>query len=164
MSCVKSIAMIACIAVVSSARAGEETKTLFDVPTPLFQTTAKCVKWASGNWPWPAKGGWKTCSGHAYTTKFFHVGAKLKTKWPDNADQAIQAATTAAVAYCSGVAYQAALAAVAAAPEPATKTAASAAAIPAFYSCIETKKAGEAAIAGALSTSSAEIVTFDQWK
>lgn len=160
----KKLISIAALVIPMAASAGQDEKTLFEVPTPLFETTAECVQWATGNWPWPAKGGWKTCSGHKYTTKFFWVGAKLRTKWPDNTDQVIQAATAAAVAYCGNVAYGAAVPAIAAAPEPASKTAASAVAIPAFFGCIETKKAAEAAIAGALASSAAEIVTYDLWK
>lgn len=161
---VKALASVVALVIPMAANAGQDEKTLFEVPTPLFQTTAECVQWASGDWPWPAKGGWKTCSGHKYTTKFYWVGAKLRTKWADNADQAIQAATAAAVAYCGKVAYEAAVAAITVAPEPASKTAASAVAIPAFFGCIESKKAADAAIAGALATSGAEVVTYDLWK
>ncbi|RWK53154.1 hypothetical protein [Mesorhizobium sp.] len=28
-----------------------------------FEPREVCVKWASGKWPWPIKGGWKTCVG-----------------------------------------------------------------------------------------------------
>lgn len=160
----KAVILSLALVVPMAASAGEEEKTLFEVPTPLFQMTAECVQWASGDWPWPARGGWKECTGHKYSTIFKWVGAKLRTNWPDSVDQAIQAAMAAAVAYCGKVAYEVAVAAIALAPEAASKTAASAVAIPAFFGCIESKKAAEAAIAGALATAGAEIVTYDLWK
>lgn len=48
------------------------------------QCETKCSKYASGDWPWPAHGGWKTCIG--WTTKWRHmeVEAFLDFNGPDN--------------------------------------------------------------------------------
>ena len=47
-------------------------------PLTLPHSRASCVKWASGNWPWPAKGGWKTCIGWKTQFQWMFAEADLK--------------------------------------------------------------------------------------
>jgi hypothetical protein len=95
----------------------------------------ECVKWASGDWPWPMHGGWKTCVGHAYQNlqhEFF-----LVAKGPD-ADQAarqvLQEALGAAVVAAIGTGL------LTPSPEPLARvTAALAAAKTAFLAYLSTR-------------------------
>lgn len=51
------------------------------------QSETECTSYASGDWPWPAQGGWKTCNG--WTTKWRHmeVEAFLDFNGPDDLTQ-----------------------------------------------------------------------------
>lgn len=60
--------------------------------TTLPQSRMECVKWASGSWPWG--GGWKTCVGHKYQTRWLYATAKLRV------DTVNQAGIKAAVDDC----------------------------------------------------------------
>jgi hypothetical protein len=48
------------------------------------ESETECTSYASGDWPWPAHGQWKTCNG--WTTKWRHmeVEAFLDFNGPDN--------------------------------------------------------------------------------
>lgn len=70
-------------------------------PLTLPKSRMECVKWASGDWPWPASGGWKTCVGHAYQWQWMYVTAHLKVhmKTPqDIANQVQECLSSGAVA------------------------------------------------------------------
>lgn len=49
---------------------------------------AECVNWARGDWPWPMRGGWRTCIGHRYF--FQQHGFFLKVDGPDNVEATIR--------------------------------------------------------------------------
>lgn len=55
-------------------------------PDPLTppKSTTECIAWASGDWPWPAKGGWKTCSEWKTTWSHIEVEAFLDFNGPDD--------------------------------------------------------------------------------
>jgi hypothetical protein len=55
-------------------------------PDPLTppKSTTECIAWASGDWPWPATGGWKTCSEWKTTWSHVEVEAFLDFNGPDD--------------------------------------------------------------------------------
>jgi hypothetical protein len=70
-------------AVVISATVGANAATLIDKKLGQFGLEPRlgdCVKWASGDWPWPLKGGWKTCIG--WKTEFLQHDFHLIVQGP----------------------------------------------------------------------------------
>jgi hypothetical protein len=61
------------------------------------QSETECNSWAEGNWPWPAQGGWKTCTGWATKWRHYEVEAFLDFNGPDD----ITADARNAVATCA---------------------------------------------------------------
>lgn len=53
-------------------------------PLTLPESRTQCNSWASGNWPWPATGGWKTCTGWKTEFRHMEVEAFFDVTGPDN--------------------------------------------------------------------------------
>ncbi len=112
----------------------------FGMPTPIPQSRATCVKWASGTWPWG--GGWKECVGHKIEWRSFQKEVWIVVNGPKTVAEAAEGVVKATIAICTKTAYDAAVAAAALAPEIGSKIVAAAGAVPTtFYGCIQTKKA-----------------------
>jgi len=54
-----------------------------DPLTPPESETV-CNSWASGNWPWPVGGSWRTCDGWTTKWRHFEVEAFLDFNGPDD--------------------------------------------------------------------------------
>ena len=101
------------------------------------ETRTRCIKYASGNWPWPARGGWKTCVGWATDFRTMQISAYLRVTGPTN----IQASAQRAVQTCADAAAISAIAAFVGTPSPeigARAAAAYATIWPVFVGCIKT--------------------------
>lgn len=113
------------------------------------QSRTKCVSYASGNWPWPATGGWKTCNGWGTDWRHMEVEAFLVFNGPDNlASDAINATGQCAIV-AAGAAGVVGIAT--------SGTAAVAAAQPAFISCMKIKGIQE------FSKYSVDFTTTSHW-
>ena len=99
------------------------------------EARTECNSWATGNWPWPASGTWRTCTGWKTEFRHFEVEAFLDATGPDNI---VQDAINA-VGVCIVVA--AATAAIAGAATDGVAVAATAQI--AFTQCLEAKKVQE---------------------
>ena len=71
--------------VITSTKIGQWADPL----TPPKSTT-ECIAWATGNWPWPAKGGWKTCSEWKTSWSHIEVEAFLDFNGPDDIGQDVK--------------------------------------------------------------------------
>ena len=113
------------------------------------QSETECTGYASGDWPWPAHGGWKTCN--QWTTKWRHmeVEAFLDFNGPDD----ISTDARNAVGTCALVA--AASAGIVAIATDGAATAA--AAQTAFVACLKVKGVQE------LDKYSVTFRTASQW-
>ncbi len=74
-----ALAITANTMIVSNAPASTKvklaTKTVIQHGGP--ETRTRCIGYASGKWPWPAKGGWKTCNEWATDFKQHRVYVEL---------------------------------------------------------------------------------------
>jgi hypothetical protein len=68
----ETMALVAAMGVLAFGNVSASAATVFERTIIAYNSPVEwrltCVKWASGKWPWPAKGGWKTCVGHRYET------------------------------------------------------------------------------------------------
>jgi hypothetical protein len=114
------------------------------------QTRTRCIGYASGKWPWPAKGGWKTCNEWATDYKTMQVSAYIKSVSSKQIERAAVAAVKKAVTTCVGAATAAATAALFAtpSPEPAARMAAAYTAGQVVFKACMTDQAGKRALAG----------------
>ena len=120
-------------------------------PFTLPQIRGRCVKWASGRWPWG--GGWKTCVGAAVDHKVMMVTANLVITGPGN----LADAAKKAVVNCSTVASGAALGMFVGTPSPevaARVAAAYTTFLGTFTGCLKTVGVASLGISVSLPTSS----------
>lgn len=98
------------------------------------QSRTDCIGYATGEWPWPAKGGWKTCNEWRTQWRHIEVEAYLKVTGPDNLGNEIKNAVTQCVAVAAAGAVTAVVV-----TDGAAVPAALAAAKVTFFACMSTK-------------------------
>jgi hypothetical protein len=99
--CVLSVLVAICWvepALANSVDINRQEIAVWNDPLTLPQTRTDCIGYASGDWPWPATGGWKTCNQWRTQTRVMQVHASLITSGPaDLSAEAKNASITCAV-------------------------------------------------------------------
>lgn len=74
-----------------------------DPLTPV-QSKTECIGYASGDWPWPANGGWKTCNQWKTSFRHMEVEGYFDFEGPDNLGDDVKKAVSdcALVAVAAG--------------------------------------------------------------
>lgn len=99
------------------------------------KSTTECIAWASGKWPWPAKGGWKTCSEWKTSWSHIEVEAFLEFNGPDDVGEDAKNAIGVCAVVAAAAAGAIGVATDGAAALPAAKFA--------FIKCLEAKGIAE---------------------